>query len=244
MDFVESIVLHEYHSVFDECPQALPSYDSRRMGLGFIGAIVAKFKTGRSWDGKWAEANMKVKNGNKFMIDLNEDCELTPDSGYCDLTRFCEIVLNRLKIDGQFLPFFDELAEDHMLINDCFGDPVKWPRFLELISYPLALKPPLVRASFICDVYIAGDAHSSGVPAQYHPLYSSKKCANWQLGVHQHQLLLEVYNYPYEQKITKYKYLLDPWAPTHWHVFKFSRHFIQHALKYTKVIVFTCNFSS
>lgn len=179
MDFVESIVLHEHYAVFGESSQALPSYDSRRMGLGFLSCIVAKFKTGRCWDGKWSEANMKVKNGTEFVIDLEEDCELSADSGHRDLTTFCKTVLNRLKIDGQFLPHFDELAEDHMLINDCFGDPEKWQRFLVLISYPMALKPPLVRASFICNIYIAGDENFSGEPPRYRPLHSWRNCANW-----------------------------------------------------------------
>lgn len=234
MDFVKSIVLHEQYSVLDECPQALPSYDSRRMGLGYLSYIVEKFKTGRSWNGKWSEDNMKVKNGTKFVIDLEEDCELSADTGYQDLLRFCQTVLNRLRIDGQFLPYFDELAEDHMLINECYGDPEKWPRFLLLISNPLALKPPLVRASFICNIYIAGDAHSSGKPPQYGPLYSRKNCVNWRLGAMNHQVLLKVYSYLHEQKILRYKYLNDHWSLTHWHIFKFSRHFIQHGLGYTK----------
>lgn len=238
MDFVDTIILHEHYVVYGGRSEALPSYDSRRMGLGYLGCIVAKFRTGRCWGGKWSEDNMKVKDkGSKFVIELKEDYELTPELGYLDLRKFCETVLDRLKFDGQFLPYFDELADDHMLITDCFGKPEKWQRFLELISYPLALKPPLVRASFICNVYIAGDANSSGDPPTYSPLSSRKDSVDWRHQANGNELLRKVYEHQNARKIKKYKYLIDIWSVKHWHVFKFSRHFTQHALDYTKVIL-------
>lgn len=232
LDFLETIMLHEYYS-YGEFSQAVPSYDSRRMSLGYLDCLVAKFKTGRCWAGKWSEANMKVLNGSKFVIDLDEDCVLDPESGYLDLSKFCTTVLNRLKVNGQFLPYFDELAEDHMLINQCFGKPDKWARFLQLISNPLALKPPLVRAAFICNVYMAGDANSTGNPPTYSPLSSMKNCIDWRAEAKKHSLLMKVYTNA-DRKTRKYKSLIDIWAPKHWHVFKFSRHFIHHVLGYTK----------
>ena len=136
-DFIDSIVLHEHYVVYGADPEALPSYDSRRMALGYIGCIVAKFRTGRCWAGEWSALNMKVKNkGLEFVIDFKKDYELKADRAFLDLTKFCETVLERLKFNGRSPPYFDELQDDMMLINECIGNPEKWERFLQLISNP------------------------------------------------------------------------------------------------------------
>lgn len=105
---------------------------------------------------------MLVRKGSKFSIEC-EDQPFTPALGYLDLCKFDEVVVQRFKNNKGRLPvYFKELKDDFLLIHDSFKDPKRWERFLLLISYPFALAAPIVRSTFVLDIYRAADSESSG----------------------------------------------------------------------------------
>lgn len=249
-DYLKTIDMFVFYDVYGEAPEALPSPEYRMMVLGYLHCCVAKFRTGRCWYGKWSKEHMKVKNRKEFYIDykvdnVKDDYELDADGAYADLMRVGSTLLDPLKVNGKYPPYLEDYGDDVKLVNECILDPVKWERFLQFISYPMGLKPPLVRAAFLCDVFMAANANASGKPARYGPLFSKRNCVEWQFEAVKHPLLREVYNFQNARSFKNWLHLQDEWSSAHWHVFKFSRHFIQHVLNYTKVIfvvVFTCLF--
>jgi hypothetical protein len=76
-------------------------------------------------------------------------------------------------------------------------------------------------------VYLGADANSSGFTPKYDPLCDRRNCKNWRKTAKEYPLLESVFYY-------RINYLLDRWSDTHWHVFKFSRHFIQHVFTNAK----------
>jgi hypothetical protein len=92
LEYIKTIILHEIYDVFGEGLQALLSYNSRRMCMGFLARIIVKFKSGMcvcGGGGVWSEASMKVKNsGADFVIDCEEEYILTDDLALKDLLKY------------------------------------------------------------------------------------------------------------------------------------------------------------
>lgn len=219
-DYVKTIVLVEAYDVYGAGLDESPSFDGRRMALGYLHCILEKFKTGRCWGGAWDEVNMRVNDGSVFVIHCTTDMELTPENGILDLLNYSKTVLQRFKTaDGKLPPYFEEFDIDCLQFPDP-KDQVKWERFLQLIGSPFALKHPLVRSAFVCNSYLVANGHTSGEPPRYMPLFHRKGCQDWRPPAQKDPLFNKVFghNQGPRPRVLKTRYLLDPWGITHWSV--------------------------
>ncbi|KAM0918745.1 hypothetical protein ACQ4PT_008650 [Festuca glaucescens] len=125
-DYVKTIVLVEAYDVYGAGLDESPSFDGRRMALGYLHCILEKFKTGRCWGGAWDEVNMRVNDGSVFVIHCTTDMELTPENGILDLLNYSKTILQRFKTaDGKLPPYFEEFDIDCLQFPDP-KDQVKW----------------------------------------------------------------------------------------------------------------------
>jgi len=185
---------------------------------------------------------MASHGGSKFYIEC-EIVPFTPSLGYLDLCNFDRFVLQWFKDCKGRLPavYFKELQDD-FFIHNSFKDPKRWERFLLLISYPFALAAPIVRSTFVLDIYRSADSESSGRDA-YSPLNVRTDIDDWKNKAIAHSLFKHVYDHKnFNNGLWTTVYNLTKWAVSHWSLLKFSRHLISHVLRYTKVIHFPFTF--
>lgn len=114
--------------------------------------------------GDWKKSDMEVRNnGTDFAITKDPEKNLEKDLAYLDLHQFILIVLEAFKSDaGAYPPYFDEYQVDVMQISDPFEDSDKWMRLLKFIGAHFALKAPLARSAFFCNVFRVADSLREG----------------------------------------------------------------------------------
>lgn len=229
-------MLESYYSSSDGVEKS-PSSVARNMCQRYLDKLLKKFKDGKCFGGKWGEDDLEVvDDGSDFVIDC-EDEKLSHEGALADLLKYCETILVHLKDEnGKLPPFYVTFEKDCKGMPNHEKEPGKWALFLDYMSSPLLLKAPLVRSAFLCNLYRVAAARREA-PGVYAPL--CVRCvSDWKSKAKGHWLLKKVYDYSnYYSGPRHCYYVMTHWSDTYWSLIQFCRHFIEHALVYTKVTV-------
>lgn len=160
--------------------------------------------------------------------------DISRNDAYKDLAKFIDIVLKAFeKGTGESPAYFDEFQVDAMAIPDPHEDPDKWWKFLKLMHSHFALKAPLVRSAFLCNVFRVADSLRHGMPPNapiFAPFKGRAGLSDWRISARKNDPLRRVY---YCRNFKN-----DKWEHSHWCLIQFTRHSIEHILNYTKVSFF------